>query len=137
VWGAERLSFELFDRRADQAARAFRAQGCDVIGSDDDDHIRAAIERAKLVVVAWGCDAVRVHPRRPHTVLSWIADPYCFGVTANGSPVHPNCRGPNRAVRPVRYIADDGQVEGGQSAKSPRDTGKRWGTSRSSTERFP
>jgi hypothetical protein len=80
-----------------------RAQGVDVVGPQNDRHIRDAIDNAELVVVAWGANAARVDPLRPHAVLGWMRDPYCFGSNADGSPVHPNRRGLTKGVTGVPY----------------------------------
>lgn len=67
------------------------------VGMDNDTHIAAAAQRADLVVAAWGCGHW-THDR-VFKVMSLINDPYCVGVTQNGSPRHPLfVRGTQQAV---------------------------------------
>lgn len=56
-------------------------------GPDNDRWIRQEVERATLVVVAWGSHKSVRH--RAAEVLAMIPAPHCLGTTKNGSPKHP------------------------------------------------
>lgn len=64
----------------------------DPIGPDNDQHIRAALAEAELVVCAWGAHGQVVHGRRA-AVVELIRkagrEPLCLGVTGDHSPSHP------------------------------------------------
>ncbi len=61
----------------------------DPVGPDNDRHIREQVERADLVVVAWGVHGT--HRRRNKKVLADLADVNlcCLGRTKDGHPKHP------------------------------------------------
>lgn len=69
----------------------------DPIGPDNDAEIRAAIERAAIVMVAWGDGA---EPHRERVIAQMLADmgvqPYMLKATASGAPSHPLARGRSR-----------------------------------------
>lgn len=63
----------------------------DPIGPDNDAAIRAALEAADTVVLAWGNHALD-HEERAATVTTMAreaARPYCLGLTKRGVPRHP------------------------------------------------
>lgn len=66
----------------------------DRIGPDNDQHIKDAIERAGLIVFAWGGTFERAAWRieRETNVMAMVygrRQPFCLGKTAYGSPRHP------------------------------------------------
>lgn len=69
----------------------------DPIGPGNDAAIRAAIERAAIVMVAWGDGA---EPHRERVIAQMLADmgvqPYMLKATASGAPSHPLARGRSR-----------------------------------------
>ncbi len=63
----------------------------DPIGPDNDAVIRAALEVADTVVLAWGNHALD-HKQRAVAVTEMARDaaqPYCLGLTLRGAPRHP------------------------------------------------
>ncbi len=63
----------------------------DPIGSDNDAAIRAALEVADIVVLAWGNHGLD-HEGRAAAVIEMArkaARPYCLGLTKRGTPRHP------------------------------------------------
>ncbi len=63
----------------------------DPIGPDNDAAIRAALEVADTVVLAWGSHALD-HEERAAAVIEMVrkaARPYCLGLTKRGAPRHP------------------------------------------------
>jgi hypothetical protein len=83
---------------------ALARSGTDVIGPENDLHIKNAISRSDLVVLAWGSNPRLVDPGRSAMVRSWIDEPQCFGLNADGSPIHPNRRGTGKGIRALRYL---------------------------------
>lgn len=77
--------------------------GVDVVGPLNDEFILEAITNTDLVVVAWGANPQRVNSSRASLVMSWIKEPYCFGVNVGGSPIHPNRRGTKFDLRRKPY----------------------------------
>jgi hypothetical protein len=62
----------------------------DVVGPNNDDHLRAEIAKAELIVVGWGSHGDRVLPRvRRVAGLLRERRPVCLGVTKSGQPRHP------------------------------------------------
>lgn len=104
LWSYERLVVvNLYAYRStDPAALKLVA---DPIGPDNDSHIRSALRRTrpfdKDVIVAWGANA---DPSRAAAVVALILaegrKPYCFGITANGQPLHPLRLPADQAVIP-------------------------------------
>jgi hypothetical protein len=92
-------------RHADPRALAALARaGINVVGPENDLHIKHAIASSDLVVLAWGANPLIVDPTRSAEVLSWIIEPRCFGLNGNGSPIHPNRRGIGKEVRTTPYL---------------------------------
>lgn len=63
----------------------------DPVGPDNDAAIRAALESADTVVLAWGNHGL-VHEKRAAevTAMAWeAAQPSCLGLTVKGAPRHP------------------------------------------------
>ena len=63
----------------------------DPVGPDNDVAIRAALEVADTVVLAWGNHALD-HEERAVTVAEMAREatrPYCLGLTVRGAPRHP------------------------------------------------
>lgn len=58
-----------------------------LIGPDNDFHIRNASSKAGITVVAWGID--KSIGNRAREVLNIIQNPHCLALTKNGSPWHP------------------------------------------------
>lgn len=69
--------------------KRIRQLGDAAVGRANDEHIALAVERAALVVCAWG--AHRWAQDRAREVVSVIGshDLWCLGTTADGSPRHP------------------------------------------------
>jgi hypothetical protein len=86
-WGCAGLEVvNLYAFRATKPADMFAA--ADAIGPANDSHIRAAANRAKLIVAAWGANAKR---DRAVAVLSLLSDHAirALGTTKGGYPRHP------------------------------------------------
>jgi hypothetical protein len=67
--------------------RAAVAAGHDIIGSATDQVIADSVERAAVVVAAWGHHGTLLG--REREVLDTIPDVMCVGLTAKGHPRHP------------------------------------------------
>jgi len=65
---------------------ALRMQTIDTVGPDNRATVRAACQRAGIVVCAWGAHPVGTSPV-PTIVAE--AERWCLGVTRDGSPRHP------------------------------------------------
>ncbi len=66
--------------------RRAEAQGVDIIGPENDGHIRWEAGRADYTVAAWGANA---DPERAREVLGWLRHPLHLGLTKSGQPRHP------------------------------------------------
>jgi hypothetical protein len=61
-----------------------------VVGPDNDRHILEAVERAALVIAAWGNPGVYLgRDRQVVEMVSRHKPLHCFGTNKNGSPKHP------------------------------------------------
>ncbi len=61
------------------------------IGADNDATIRAALQEADTVALAWGNHGI-YHEKRAAEIMAMAreaARPYCLGLTAQGAPKHP------------------------------------------------
>lgn len=60
------------------------------VGPDNDVAIAEAVDRADIVIAAWGASAGQYRSRDVLAYLDAIGKwPYCLGATINGSPKHP------------------------------------------------
>lgn len=59
----------------------------DPVGPENDQHIRAAVTAAAVVVAAWGVDGS--YRARAREVLPLLQAPFCLGMTKAGAPRHP------------------------------------------------
>ena len=75
-------------------------RGFDVVGPDNDSHIRVAASRASLVVAAWGSHAIDTD-QRAAAVLSMLPTPVCLGRCKDGSPRHPLMLGYDAELQPL------------------------------------
>jgi hypothetical protein len=85
----------LFAWRATSPAElaAQHAAGVDVVGPDNDAHVREAISAAVggAIVCAWGDHPLaRIHWRRVGALLPTDAEVVCLGRTKAGAPKHPS-----------------------------------------------
>ena len=63
-------------------------QAADPVGSENDQHIRAAVAQASTTIVAWGTNGSLYG--RDKAVLAQLAQPlWCLGTNRDGSPRHP------------------------------------------------
>lgn len=106
-------------RSTDPAALATVA---DPVGPENDARIESAVQRASIVVAAWGGGVPKAHRARVEHVLVMLrqhADVYCLGKTKDGAPSHPLylkvdaplvlfAEGPTRD--PIPLAAPDGRV---------------------------
>lgn len=72
----------------------------DPIGPENDRHIGEAVDRANLVIAAWGCRGGLY--RRDAAVRPYMAAAKCLGVTKAGHPRHPLYVKGN--TRPMEFI---------------------------------
>lgn len=88
--GSKMHMLNLFAYRATDPLVLWQAQrdGIDIIGEDNDWHLRKCLSHSDIVICAWGANASR-HESRVRTVLDMIEEPFCLGMTADGSPRHP------------------------------------------------
>lgn len=105
-------------RETDPGALAVcAAKGTDIVGPENDIHLRAALLDAHLVVCAWGS-----HPlarARSLAVLAMVPENVaceCLGRTANGAPRHPS-RLAYATPREVMYP----EIECGAVLEVPRE----------------
>lgn len=98
-WGSKNLRFgsaevvNAFGWRetySGELVKCFKA-GLDIIGPENDEHIRIALRRADFVLVGWGTpgtlggrDAALLEIMRQEG-----KQPYCLGINDHGTPVHP------------------------------------------------
>lgn len=91
-WGFEAIGVvNLFGWRATRPADLMAAHwaGTNIVGPENDGHIRAALTRSQQVVAAWGGHrAVKIGSRMP-TVRAMLTDPMCLGLSRWGDPLHP------------------------------------------------
>lgn len=68
---------------------AAKADGVNVVGPDNDQHITEAASRASLVVAAWGAD--KLAPLRSVNIRKLVAphELHCLGKSKSGAPKHP------------------------------------------------
>lgn len=62
--------------------------GCNIVGPDNQEHVRRALARASRVVVAWGAHPVSASPI-PAVIAGANQWRWCLGTTRDGSPRHP------------------------------------------------
>lgn len=79
-------------RETDPATLAARAaEGVDVVGPDNDAHLREVLAGADLVVCAWGAHPIaRARARAVLAMVPESASCACLGRTAEGAPRHPS-----------------------------------------------
>lgn len=91
-WGAGAIRVvNLWAYRATKPADLWGARELlDVVGPENDRHIRRAADEAERVVAAWGAHGHR-DPKRVAAVLDLLGDRplYCLGRTKGGDPRHP------------------------------------------------
>lgn len=93
AWGFSEFEVvNLFAYRSSSPAHLWERR-CDIVGPQNGDYLRAAVNRASRVVVAWGTGAggdlgprvaTLVGMMRPHGVRAM-----CLGLNRDGSPKHP------------------------------------------------
>jgi hypothetical protein len=84
-WGFARIELvNLFAYRATRPAELRAAP--DPVGPDNAAALEAAVERADLVVCAWGNEGVG---QEADAVLDAVARPFCLALTMRGAPRHP------------------------------------------------
>lgn len=90
--GLEIVNFYAFRTPEPKVLRQAQKQGIDIVGPDNDSHIRQALEleRNAIVIAAWGAAGDEA---RSAQVQRLIADAgravYCLGLTKDGQPRHP------------------------------------------------
>lgn len=94
--------------------RAHKVDLFDLIGEDNDQHIRAEAlkiqERGGTIVAAWGDSGWSRHGRVRSLLCEHAKKLWCFGTkdsdgqTANGFPYHPGRRGALRGVSPEAVV---------------------------------
>jgi hypothetical protein len=91
-WGSGGIVVvNLFARRATDPAELLEHDRADVVGPDNDEHLRAVFRTVDSVVCAWGAHPV-VRRNRVGEVLSLIppgVEVSCLGTTKDGHPKHP------------------------------------------------
>jgi hypothetical protein len=75
------------------------AHGPEVVGPDNDDHIRQAVGAASLVVAAWGRHPSAT-PGRLSAVRGLLPRMQCLGRNGNASPRHPLMLGYDTVLEP-------------------------------------
>lgn len=85
-WGFGSLSIvNLFGYRSPDPSRLHTV--VDPVGISTDRILREVLGKADLVIAAWGVHGTLA--ARNETVLAWIPQPHCLGVTRAGHPKHP------------------------------------------------
>lgn len=94
AWGYDRMEVvNLFAWRSTdpKAMLALTASDIDPVGRDNRHHVHGAVERAGIVICAWGAHGG--HIGQDETMLGWLeehgADPHALKVTKDGFPGHP------------------------------------------------
>lgn len=94
AWGYDRLEVvNLFAWRATNPRDVLAMTGSktDPVGAANREHVRRAIERAGMIVCAWGAHGG--HIGQDETMLGWIEEhdgqPHALRVTKDGFPAHP------------------------------------------------
>lgn len=94
AWGYDRLEVvNLFAWRSTDPAVVLAMTGgkADPVGPENHAHVHRAIERAGIIVCAWG--AYGGHIGQDETMLGWIEEhagkPHALRVTKGGFPAHP------------------------------------------------
>lgn len=107
AWGFDRLEVvNLFAWRSTdpRAVLAMTGGKDDPVGPENRHHVHAAIERAGLVICAWG--ARGGHIDQDETMLGWIEEhdglPHALSVTKAGFPGHPLYLPSDAKPRPYR-----------------------------------
>lgn len=105
-------------RETDPDALTARSlEGADVVGPENDLHLRAAMQDAHLVLCAWG--AHTVSRARAAAVLAMVPETVaceCLGRTSGGAPRHPS-RLAYATPREVMYP----EIEAGQEGRADHD----------------
>lgn len=74
-----------------RALEARVSEGVDIVGPENDAHLRAALGGAHLVLCAWGAHAIaRARVRDVLAMVPSGASCECLGRTAEGAPRHPS-----------------------------------------------
>lgn len=85
-WGYGSIEVvNLFAFRATRPADLFQAT--EPVGPQNDEAIRGAVDRAALVLAAWGIHGC--HLTRHDEVIPWLGEAFCLGCTTSGQPRHP------------------------------------------------
>lgn len=91
-WGFEAIGVvNLFAWRATHPAdlMAEHWAGTNIVGPDNDSHLRTTLSCSQQVVAAWGRHrAVRIGSRVA-TVRAMLDEPMCLGLSRLGDPLHP------------------------------------------------
>lgn len=93
LWRYERLEVvNLFAYRAKNPRVVLRLKhytGVDPVGPDNQEHVNRTIDRAGIIVCAWGAHGA--HLGQNETMLGWLGDKRCYALalTKNGHPRHP------------------------------------------------
>jgi|SRR5580700_613930 hypothetical protein len=102
-WGYDGIMVgNLFAYRATKPADLWDAgENIDIIGSENDGHLRRMAAAASIVVAAWG--GVKCAPQVYHVtkLLTKYADVHCLGATKDGGPLHPLYK--PKDLRPILY----------------------------------
>ncbi|TZG26476.1 DUF1643 domain-containing protein [Sphingomonas montanisoli] len=106
AWGYDRMEVvNLFAWRATDPSAVLRMTGSgpDPVGPDNQRHVRNALDRAGVIVCAWGAHGG--HIDQDETMLGWIeqygGEPYALRLTKEGFPAHPLYL--PRDLRPAPY----------------------------------
>lgn len=93
LWGASKIIVvNLFAYRATDPRHLFmaRCSGEDVVGPDNNQHIRLALEQSDSAVVAWGRNVEDwTWSLEQQAFVGKWANLQCLGTTKGGSPRHP------------------------------------------------
>ncbi len=81
---------------------------CNPVGDENDEYVKKAIERATVIVVAWGAwGAKGMYRQRAQAVLTRLSQYpekqlLCLGITLEGCPRHPCRMATDTLLRPFR-----------------------------------
>jgi hypothetical protein len=106
-WGyTEMVLVNLFAYRTAEPRhlRILQMTGVDIVGPQNDDYIRKAVQECGIAVCAWGASADRYEERVAHVVriLRQWRPLQMIHRTKHGGPAHPLCL--NLRYKPIMYM---------------------------------